>query len=262
MAGEKRKAASSKGSGSKKQKKSWWRKSGGAKAGFAGFLVTSHVGKERKAAKEVCDIASRYIECASDAANIAQDTHSSLDTLQNIRDEIRAAKASKAPVSAIPSLQGRGFHYVSVNSGDNPVDILRNFMNDVLSGAKLLGGDAIPSSRHCVRMFPLQATCFPSAEGIASAARPFLEREIADGSARTFAIRVKSRMKSNDISRMDIINAIVPLVGEKLKADLTHPDIAIYVDVCKSVAGVSVVSKPAELHDFNIQKVQGGKIDI
>jgi len=172
-------------------------------------------------------------------------------TLELLKEEIKMAKEKRGKVRVVPGLDGRGFLYITIGSKTDPVRLLRTYMADVAKGAAC----EAPKTRFCARITPLQTTCYPTAEAIASAVGELLKRDSVNGDAiwTSFAINVRSRMKSRELSRMDIINAIVPLIGKDRTVNLSDPDLSIYIDVCKNVAGISVILRPEELHGFNIR---------
>jgi tRNA(Ser,Leu) C12 N-acetylase TAN1 len=121
-----------------------------------------------------------------------------------------------------------------------------------------------PSSRFITRIIPIQATSFSSIEDIKNIIGT-LVRSIIDATKdvstvkRTFAIIAKRRL-CDHLSRDRIIEAVGKTVSEtaaEWKVDLNKPDYRIIIEVCKNIAGASiVVAKEEPLKNFNVAELR------
>ena len=134
------------------------------------------------------------------------------------------------------------------------------------------------SSRFITRMIPIQMTCYATIDDIVPAVQTLLQRiltlEISPPSptsgacsgaskpltaSHTFAIHEKRRFCSH-LKREPLITAVGNMVGTITKenpwtVDLTNPDFTIWIEICKTLAGVSIL--PAKhLHPRNFNMVE------
>lgn len=139
---------------------------------------------------------------------------------------------------------------LSPSSPWDPIKTVGQIMGDLKSGTD----KESPSSRFVSRMIPIQATCYPSNDEIQATCRALLGKYIPT-SPKTFAIAPKKRLCEH-ISKDDIIKvAATEVLARKpdLKVDLDNPDFTLVVEVCKTLCGVSIVSKCKEtFQNFNV----------
>ena len=119
-----------------------------------------------------------------------------------------------------------------------------------------------PSSRFTTRMIPIQATCFAGLEEIQYAVESLVSSIIlsitnseaasssTDGEhpkkkkgTTTFAIQTKRRICGH-LKREQIIEAVGQQVAKSAPdwtVNLSEPDYTVIVEICKNLAGISVV---------------------
>jgi tRNA acetyltransferase TAN1 len=122
----------------------------------------------------------------------------------------------------------------------------------------------MPSSRFVTRMIPLQATCFASLEEIRATAKDLIAEFIpftttnnsSDTTKRSFCVAVKRRICSN-VTRDDVIQAIVGNFEDKdWKVDLENADYTIWVEICQTLCGISVIKNVKAFSNFNLVAVR------
>ena len=131
----------------------------------------------------------------------------------------------------------------------------------------------VPSSRFILRMIPIQATCFTGIDEIVFLVEGLVKRYMsAKGpnpkerprnddthkTATTFAVHVKKRHCTH-IRTQTIIESIVKQIGQSTnwKVDLKDPDATIWVEICQSICGISVLpsSLTKTANNFNLQAI-------
>jgi tRNA(Ser,Leu) C12 N-acetylase TAN1 len=110
----------------------------------------------------------------------------------------------------------------------------------------------VPGSRFITRMIPLQATCFASVEELQGVLRPLLlphertldERGKDASKPATFRIHVKRR-NCGHLTTSQIIDAAAGLVVRMTgwTVQLKDSDFCVWVEVCKSLMGVSLLTR-------------------
>jgi tRNA acetyltransferase TAN1 len=119
------------------------------------------------------------------------------------------------------------------------------------SSAVSSGIRMIPSSRFVTRIIPIQKTCFTSIQDIEAVLPSLLQTHIENEDKptkgtttpkTTYCIHVKKR-NFDQLSRQDLIDAAVPIVTRltNWKVQLANPDYMIWIEVCKTLMGISVL---------------------
>lgn len=154
----------------------------------------------------------------------------------------------------------------------DPVEMITQILRDTKGNTSQSDGIGIPGSRFVTRIIPLQATCSVSIEDITTTTAKVTERFIRampdekKKLSRTFAIEIKRR-NCGHVKRMDMIVAVADQVAKTAKkmldrgwtVDLTNPDVTIWVEVCKSICGISILSrKMLEIApNWNMAEIRG-----
>jgi tRNA(Ser,Leu) C12 N-acetylase TAN1 len=118
---------------------------------------------------------------------------------------------------------------------------------------------AYTSSRFITRMIPIQITCYATIGDIAIAVQSLLEPIVAANAQKlvstiseassspnfSFAIQEKRRFCSQ-LKREPLITAVGDVVGAITKdnpwnVNLSTPDYTIWIEVCKTIAGISII---------------------
>jgi THUMP domain len=133
------------------------------------------------------------------------------------------------------------------------------------------------SSRFITRMIPIQTTCYATIADIVMAAQALLQPIVDSQShltvsgetsgdsfppsvrSHTFAIHEKRRFCSQ-MKREPLITAVGNMVGEVTRkkpwtVQLTNPDYTIWIEICKTLAGISILPF-GHLHPRNFNMVE------
>ncbi|GAX11065.1 tRNA acetyltransferase TAN1 [Fistulifera solaris] len=154
----------------------------------------------------------------------------------------------------------------------DPVEMVTHILRDILDKTPQSKGLGIPGSRFVTRIIPLQVTCSVSLEEIATTVANLTERFLQampkeqKMALQTFAVQIKRRNCSH-VKRMDMIVAVADqvaktaneLLQQDWRVDLTSPDVTVWVEVCKSICGISVFSKETLklAPNWNIAELRG-----
>ncbi|GAX13059.1 tRNA acetyltransferase TAN1 [Fistulifera solaris] len=154
----------------------------------------------------------------------------------------------------------------------DPVKMVTQILRDTHDNSSQSRGLNIPGSRFVTRIIPLQVTCSVSLEEITTTVANLTERFLKAMSKeqkmalQTFAVQIKRR-NCGHVKRMDMIVAVADqvaktaneLLQQDWRVDLTNPDVTVWVEVCKSICGISVFSKETlELApNWNIAELRG-----
>jgi tRNA acetyltransferase TAN1 len=121
-----------------------------------------------------------------------------------------------------------------------------------------------PSSRFVTRIIPIQATSSASLEDIQNIVdalvKPIIDAaKDAPCKSTTFAIIAKRRL-CDHLNRDQIIEAVGKTVAETAtlwKVNLSEPDYRIIIEVCKNIAGASIIATNEEpLKNFNVAELR------
>lgn len=138
----------------------------------------------------------------------------------------------------------------------NPVDAVKRIVAEMVKPTS-----TYPDSRFCSKITPLQIIILADLDRIAQAVEQLIigQRYLKQYSSAasiegatnvdkvtttTFAIRIHRRLGSDHITRNDIITKIAPLVPSHWQAQLTNPEIIIWIEIIKTMAGVSILTIP------------------
>ncbi|KAI8328437.1 hypothetical protein BC941DRAFT_406555 [Chlamydoabsidia padenii] len=107
--------------------------------------------------------------------------------------------------------------------------------------------------RHCFRWMPLDYIMPATTERIDTCfTNRTLPENIVDLPANTTIAIVMEIRNNNTISKQDLIAIIAPKLPTHLKIDLKRPEYVIFVNVFKSVCGISVLKDYYERKKYNI----------
>ncbi|OAE24213.1 hypothetical protein AXG93_2752s2300 [Marchantia polymorpha subsp. ruderalis] len=128
-------------------------------------------------------------------------------------------------------------------------------------------------TRHCMRLLPVELTCYASTAEMLKVAEPLIQRHFpADQPS------IKARMlrftnaksivvaeilllgsgmprANTNLKKMDFINAIAKLVPEPHSVDLSNPQKTILVQVVKTACAIGVVQDFKELAKYNLRQL-------
>ena len=132
----------------------------------------------------------------------------------------------------------------------DPVVTVRAVFDDIVKNNT---DKRIPGSRFVTRMVPIQKTCFASLEELEKVLPPLLRAHIPghgqvvndnQTAIQTFHIHVKKR-NCNQISKQEFIHTAAPLAMRSAgwKVQLEDSDFVVWIEVCKTLMGVSVLRR-------------------
>jgi len=145
----------------------------------------------------------------------------------------------------------------------NPVPLTERLFNDLLSNSA-----SSPSSRFVVKVIPIQITCLTEIEAIKTAAKTCLKMYLlnngtpnnkdendstaAGSMITTFEIKFHKRNCSH-LRRDDVIKSIAGLLDENLfKVDLKNPEVTIWIEICRTLCGLSILRDVKKWKKFNL----------
>ena len=166
----------------------------------------------------------------------------------------------------------------------DPLEVVKRIVQDMS-----LKSPNYTSSRYISRMIPIQRTCYATIEDISAVVQSLLEPIVAAiqnnhgnlkvdnnsssssstapstllTSTTTFAIQEKRRF-CNHMKRESLITAVGNMVdvvtkeknSEQWKVHLSKPDYTIWIDICKTVAGISIIPDMQSLFPRNFNLVE------
>ena len=137
----------------------------------------------------------------------------------------------------------------------DPLDVVQRVLKDLDSAST-----TTPSSRFVTRMIPIQATCFVSLEEIGLTSKALIQKYLANTTPSSFAVAVKRRNCST-LSRDQVIDAVAKeLVGtddsSKWKVNLKSPHFTFYVEICKTLCGISIIENASAYRNFNLVEIR------
>jgi tRNA acetyltransferase TAN1 len=156
----------------------------------------------------------------------------------------------------------------------DPLGSVRSIIQDLersVSSPNTASQSGIPSSRFVTRMIPIQATCFASLEEIQQTVRALLDQVLealpaksteTSTSPPTFCVQVKRR-NCGHVTRDQIIDTVGGVVEEATKAEpwkvnLRQPDYTVWVEICKTLTGVSIFPSSVQnmSRNFNLAEIR------
>ena len=138
----------------------------------------------------------------------------------------------------------------------NPISTIRTILSDIDNDSN----KEAPRSRFVTRMIPIQATCFASLEELQLTCSELLKKYMSRAT-KTFAIVFKRRNCSN-LNRSLVIKIVGELMQKSFadcKVNLNKPDATIFVEVCGTLCGLSVVENAKDYRRFNLMGVTAGE---
>ncbi|KAL2620461.1 hypothetical protein R1flu_000666 [Riccia fluitans] len=156
--------------------------------------------------------------------------------------------------------------FVGYETGCNGVIFVRmHHQKGALEGkgpkelAEVIVRDAAESkqskTRHCMRLLPIELTCYASTAEMLKVAGPLIQRHFpVDKPSIKFAVVCEARANTN-LKKMDFINAIAKLVPEPHSVDLKNPQKTILLQVVKTACAIGVVQDFRELAKYNLRQL-------
>ncbi|ETP14574.1 hypothetical protein F441_10483 [Phytophthora nicotianae CJ01A1] len=238
--------------------------------GHGAVLVTCDKIKERQSVSDALNIlneaADRFFPAAEednkDEEEAAADEEG--DSVQKkLQEEIAAlqTQAKKRQTGRFTALDTGVKGAVLIQFKDDnvsPTALLSNIFEEVESSKDF-------ASRFIQRMIPLEKVGYSSVEAIKELAAPMIKAHLEAFKAEQkaagkdedfeFAVDFKRRNCTN-LNSMDVINALVELVGEdKTKVNLTTPRSVLMVEVFRNTCGFSILTDFHRFKKYNVRSI-------
>lgn len=269
--------------GGDKRKKQWMGSRDGNSKRHKGALGAAAIAKGHGAVLVTCDKIKER-QSVSDALNILNEA---ADRFFPVAEEANKDKEEAAAEEGGDSVQKKLQEEIAalqtqVKSRQTgrftPLDtgvkgaVLIQFKDDTVSPTALLAKifEQVEStkdfaSRFIMRMIPLEKVGYSSVEAIKELAAPMIkahleafkeEQKAADtDEPLEFAVDFKRRNCTN-LNSMDVINALVELVGEdKAKVNLTAPRSVLMIEVFRNTCGFSVLTDFHRFKKYNVRSI-------
>ncbi|KAI9917966.1 hypothetical protein PsorP6_012490 [Peronosclerospora sorghi] len=251
--------------GATKRQKGAKRAASSAK-GHGAVLVTCDSNKERPCVRDALSIlnegADRFFPSGSDTTEEGHAGDRGAKSVQHKLQEEIAALQTQAT-------RGDTGRFVPLDTGVKGV-LLMQCLDDTVSPTALVNKllEQVEktrefASRYMMKMIPLEKVGYASVEAIKELAAPLIQAHVeafekAQQEAGTnepleFAVEFKRRNCTN-LSSMDVINALVELVGQdKGKVNLTAPRVVFLVEVFRNTCGFSVLTDFHRFKKYNVR---------
>ncbi|KUF80495.1 THUMP domain-containing protein 1 [Phytophthora nicotianae] len=238
--------------------------------GHGAVLVTCDKIKERQSVSDALNIlneaADRFFPAAEednkDEEEAAADEEG--DSVQKkLQEEIAAlqTQAKKRQTGRFTALDTGVKGAVLIQFKDDnvsPTALLSKIFEEVESSKDF-------ASRFIQRMIPLEKVGYSSVEAIKELAAPMIKAHLEAFKAEQkaagkdedfeFAVDFKRRNCTN-LNSMDVINALVELVGEdKTKVNLTTPRSVLMVEVFRNTCGFSILTDFHRFKKYNVRSI-------
>ncbi|RKP03165.1 hypothetical protein CXG81DRAFT_5131, partial [Caulochytrium protostelioides] len=109
-----------------------------------------------------------------------------------------------------------------------------------------------PMTRYTSRALPIQATCMANLPEMVRIAKLLFQKHFPQDAPCTFSIQAKVRNHTKT-TRMEIIEALAAVAPKTATVDLTRPELVVIVEVCKTIAMMSVVRDYHTYKKFNLE---------
>ncbi|CEG40363.1 thump domain-containing protein 1-like [Plasmopara halstedii] len=265
---------------SDKRKKQWMSGRDGSQKRHKGSLASASNAKGHGAVLVTCDKIKER-QSVGDALNILNEAadrffpakeEAEEKTLVDTKDDSIQKKLQEEIKDLQTQAQKRQTgRFTALDTGVKGV-ILIQFKDDSVSPTVLMRKifeDAEMTkefaSRYIQKMIPLEKVGYSSVESIKELAAPMIEahleayRKEQETSGKSedleFAVEIKRRNCTN-LNSMDVINALVELVGDnKTKVNLTTPHTVLVVEVFRTTCGFSVLTNFHRFKKYNVRSV-------
>mmetsp|Transcript_62533 Transcript_62533/g.104068 ORF Transcript_62533/g.104068 Transcript_62533/m.104068 type:complete len:270 (+) Transcript_62533:30-839(+) len=225
--------------------------------GMRGVLLTCDTHLEKKAVRECVQMLERLDEDESTAASCAPAT--AYNTAGAVlASELAALQSGQAATGDFTKGKQR-FSVVQTGCGGN---VMIRFQHDqdeplqivdrAMEAARTTGTSGAP---HVVRLLPVQATCAANRASIMQAVTPLIQT--LKGCEKTFAVQWRRRCNTG-LDKMEVIDAIAMAmrdIAPKAKVDLCKPQVAVLLEVVKTVCCVSVLPDWQHFKSYNLRAI-------
>ena len=218
--------------------------------GGPGILLTCESGRERKCWREAQALLQHFGPAAA----------SKTTEQQSLDEEIASLKKAKPAFQEFETnCRGVVVLLYKPDDDDNTATTSHNWDPVALVHRILTAGtDDAPSSRFISRILPLQRTCYTNLDEIYETVLALLP---PTNQQPTFAVYVKRRNCTTQLTTEAIIDKIATHCIQDLKwtVQLQEPDVEIWVEICQTLVGVSVLCGEATRKSWNLVQARAEK---
>ncbi|KAJ7523211.1 hypothetical protein O6H91_18G041500 [Diphasiastrum complanatum] len=261
----------------------------GLRAGSKGFLVTCDKGQERSTMKEAINLLDEFYERLVEGANATINMESNdsrenefegektsqVGSLSNIMQNCKHTKTGVAndhikniddalELELAQLRDKRKARFIGLDTGcagivfvemlrdDNvrPLELVKSIIRTVVTSKQ-------SRTRFCLRLLPVEVTCYASQSEVKRAAEPvishYFSQENGDDGLK-FAVVYEARANTS-LDRMEIINAVAQLVPKHHSVDLKNPDITIIVQIVKTTCAIGIAHEFKEMAKYNLKQI-------
>ena len=235
--------------------------------GLSGILFSCTPRHEQKCFKDAVILLDRFITPQTELSTTTKEpSKTTTDDKKEENDKTKETKplSLESELNQIRDKKDKPFTYIEggvqgcvfVKVNRPEVD-LEKIAENALRDAKDSGNC---SSRHCIRILPIQKTCYAKSETAAKTALEVVKNYFppiqADDKPITYAIAFRSRMNTNS-NRDDYITAIAGEIEKyepRYKVNLSTPDVTLLVEVLKTSCCIGTFRHYFELAKMNLRE--------
>ncbi|CEI97352.1 hypothetical protein RMCBS344292_11487 [Rhizopus microsporus] len=223
--------------------------------GMKGILVACTRGKESRAVKEAMDVLNEYADKLYPKEEKEEKEEDDIEA--SIAKEVAEIKDSSSDKKRFANITTGTDCLVFIRATDpvEPVNLIHTMLTDMHE-------KQLKKTRYISRYLPIQKTCHANLPEIINTGKqlfpPYFEQKDDEGKliVKKFAIVCRIR-NCNKLSSKDVITALAATVPEGHKVDLENPDYTIIVEVCQTIAMMSIVHDFHKLKKYNIESLLG-----
>ncbi|CAG8498124.1 2898_t:CDS:10 [Ambispora leptoticha] len=215
----------------------------GLKPGISGIFVSCPKDKEPLCIQECYNLFNEYAE-----------------KLYDIEDSIARELAQ------IKKKHG-DYLFSSIQTGSDCIVFIKtkppvepaNFVHQTLSD---IYDNKLKKSRFIQRLTPITKTCYANMPAIIELAKEVIgphfhsQDEITEEEKKNIRYSIVPRIRNNHkIDRTQLIGTLAEIVGKQHTVNLDNPELAVIVEVFKSICGISVVRDYIKFKKFNLELI-------
>lgn len=234
-----------------------------AKAKMCGFLITCTLNKERSSAREMCELLSEHVEklypelCEKkeieekiNSDNEEEEEEEDFDDIEaSLAKELEDMKGNKKEENKfeVVPLNINCLGFIKAKIPIDPTKVVRSIFETIETEKE-------KKTKYTQRVIPIVNTCITNKPEIFKLAETIVKPYFPDDQPKEYAIMIKIRNNSK-MDRMEIIQGVAGVIGEKHKVNLTNPSLFVIVEIFKTVCGISVVEDYFKYKKYNMEEV-------
>ncbi|XP_066293344.1 THUMP domain-containing protein 1-like [Branchiostoma lanceolatum] len=249
----------------RKRKKGFWR---GARKrrrmcleiGMKGVLVTCNK-NEKACIREAYNLLNEYADemygpeiAASDSGSESEDGDVEAALAKEVAQMKDKAGKEKRRFQAMDS--GANNVVFIQSQLESPDELVHHILDDINTSKKF-------KTRNVLRMIPVMSACKAYLENVKKSAEEMFPKFFSGENNPSYAIVFKTR-NSGTMKRDEVIKALAGVVSEvnpACKVNLNSPDLAIVIEVIRTVCCMSVLKDYFKLKKYNIHSIVEGTKD-